>query len=108
MALLILQALLVGSSRLLSASSQIRTSFSWRAGGHIKSLKCERVVHLPSVVFVGCRLLPRTLQVIVMGAEQNGLPRYYREKLRAIKTNAYDGPLPTMSELEAKNKSQRR
>lgn len=40
------------------------------------------------------------LQVIVMGAEQNGLPKDYQEKLRAIKTNTYEGPLPVMAELE--------
>lgn len=35
-----------------------------------------------------------------MGAEQNGLPKDYQEKLRAIKTNMYEGPLPMMAELE--------
>lgn len=40
-----------------------------------------------------------------MGAEQNGLPKYYQEKLRAIKTNKYYGPLPMMSELEAKRRA---
>lgn len=40
------------------------------------------------------------MQVIVMGAEQNGLPKDYQEKLRAIKTNMYEGPLPMMAELE--------
>ncbi|GLD48578.1 gamma-glutamylcyclotransferase-like isoform X2 [Lates japonicus] len=45
-------------------------------------------------------ILPQYLQVIVMGAEQNGLPKDYQEKLRAIKTNMYEGPLPMMSELE--------
>ena len=44
--------------------------------------------------------LHQPLQVIVMGAEQNGLPRDYQEKLRAIKTNMYEGPLPMMAELE--------
>uniref|UniRef100_H3D285 Gamma-glutamylcyclotransferase b n=2 Tax=Tetraodon nigroviridis TaxID=99883 RepID=H3D285_TETNG len=48
---------------------------------------------------------PQYLQVIVMGAEQNGLPKYYQEKLRAIKTNKYYGPLPMMSELEAKRRA---
>uniref|UniRef100_A0A8P4KMI8 Gamma-glutamylcyclotransferase n=1 Tax=Dicentrarchus labrax TaxID=13489 RepID=A0A8P4KMI8_DICLA len=43
---------------------------------------------------------PQYLQVIVMGAEQNGLPKDYQEKLRAIKTNMYEGPLPVMAELE--------
>lgn len=40
-----------------------------------------------------------------MGAAQNGLPKYYQEKLRAIKTNQYFGPLPIMSELEAKRRA---
>lgn len=35
-----------------------------------------------------------------MGAEQNGLPKDYQEKLRAIETNKYEGPLPVMAELE--------
>lgn len=39
-------------------------------------------------------------QVIVMGAEQNGLPEDYQEKLRSIETNKYEGPLPVMEELE--------
>ncbi|XP_072249460.1 gamma-glutamylcyclotransferase [Leuresthes tenuis] len=43
---------------------------------------------------------PQYLQVIVMGAEQNGLPKDYQEKLRAVKTNMYEGPLPMMNELE--------
>lgn len=44
--------------------------------------------------------LHQPLQVIVMGAEQNGLPKDYQEKLRAVKTNMYKGPLPMMAELE--------
>nr|XP_020514140.2 gamma-glutamylcyclotransferase-like [Labrus bergylta] len=43
---------------------------------------------------------PQYLRVIVMGAEQNGLPKDYQEKLRAIKTNMYEGPLPMMNELD--------
>ncbi|XP_056142967.1 gamma-glutamylcyclotransferase b [Lampris incognitus] len=43
---------------------------------------------------------PQYLKVIVMGAEQNGLPKHYQDKLRAIKTNKYGGPLPVMAELE--------
>ncbi|XP_028436612.1 gamma-glutamylcyclotransferase, partial [Perca flavescens] len=43
---------------------------------------------------------PQYLQVIVMGAEQNGLPKDYQERLRAIKTNMYEGPLPMMAVLE--------
>lgn len=58
------------------------------------------MVELPSDV-----LLPSSLQVVVMGAEQNGLPQYYQEKLRAIKTNMYCGPLPVMSELEARRRA---
>uniref|UniRef100_A0A3Q1GYM4 Gamma-glutamylcyclotransferase n=1 Tax=Anabas testudineus TaxID=64144 RepID=A0A3Q1GYM4_ANATE len=52
---------------------------------------------------------PQYLQVIVMGAEQNGLPKDYQEKLRAIKTNMYEGPLPMMAELErARRKAKER
>ncbi|XP_037130591.1 gamma-glutamylcyclotransferase b [Syngnathus acus] len=43
---------------------------------------------------------PQYLLVIVMGAEQNRLPKDYQEKLRAIETNKYEGPLPLMVELE--------
>ncbi|XP_077432088.1 gamma-glutamylcyclotransferase [Vanacampus margaritifer] len=43
---------------------------------------------------------PQYLLVIVMGAEQNRLPKDYQEKLRAIETNKYGGPLPLMVELE--------
>nr|XP_057909475.1 gamma-glutamylcyclotransferase b [Doryrhamphus excisus] len=43
---------------------------------------------------------PQYLQVILMGAEQNRLPKDYQEKLRAIQTNMYDGPLPMMADLE--------
>ncbi|KAL2085032.1 hypothetical protein ACEWY4_020550 [Coilia grayii] len=43
---------------------------------------------------------PQYLKVIVMGAEQNGLPRDYQDKLRCIKTNNYKGTLPVMEELE--------
>lgn len=34
-----------------------------------------------------------------MGAEQNRLPKDYQEKLKSIKTNKYEGPLPLMVEL---------
>uniref|UniRef100_A0A4W5R7J1 Gamma-glutamylcyclotransferase b n=1 Tax=Hucho hucho TaxID=62062 RepID=A0A4W5R7J1_9TELE len=37
---------------------------------------------------------PQYLKVILMGAEQNGLPKNYQEKLRAIETNKFEGPLP--------------
>uniref|UniRef100_A0A3Q3LM02 Gamma-glutamylcyclotransferase b n=1 Tax=Mastacembelus armatus TaxID=205130 RepID=A0A3Q3LM02_9TELE len=47
---------------------------------------------------------PQYLQVIVMGAEQNGLPKDYQEKLKAVKTNMYEGPLPMMTELERARK----
>lgn len=40
------------------------------------------------------------LQVIMMGAQQNGLPKEYQDKLRAIRTNMFEGPLPVMTELE--------
>ncbi|XP_048009451.1 gamma-glutamylcyclotransferase b [Megalobrama amblycephala] len=43
---------------------------------------------------------PQYLQVIVMGAEQNGLPEDYQVKLRSIETNKYEGHLPVMEELE--------
>ncbi|XP_028832096.1 gamma-glutamylcyclotransferase isoform X2 [Denticeps clupeoides] len=43
---------------------------------------------------------PQYLKVIVMGAEQNGLPEDYKEKLKAIETNKYEGPLPMMLEVE--------
>uniref|UniRef100_A0A8C8E3Q8 Gamma-glutamylcyclotransferase b n=1 Tax=Oryzias sinensis TaxID=183150 RepID=A0A8C8E3Q8_9TELE len=38
---------------------------------------------------------PQYLQVIMMGAQQNGLPMEYQDKLRSIRTNMYEGPLPT-------------
>uniref|UniRef100_A0A671LF70 Gamma-glutamylcyclotransferase-like n=1 Tax=Sinocyclocheilus anshuiensis TaxID=1608454 RepID=A0A671LF70_9TELE len=44
--------------------------------------------------------VPSVSQVIVMGAEQNGLPKDYQDKLRSIETNKYEGPLPVMEELE--------
>ncbi|KAG9345109.1 hypothetical protein JZ751_009650 [Albula glossodonta] len=43
---------------------------------------------------------PQYLKVIVMGAEQNGLPKEYQEKLKAIETNKYEGHLPVMEELD--------
>ncbi|XP_055067568.2 gamma-glutamylcyclotransferase [Misgurnus anguillicaudatus] len=43
---------------------------------------------------------PQYLEVIVMGAEQNGLPEDYKEKLRAIETNKYEGSLPMMNKLK--------
>lgn len=44
-----------------------------------------------------------------MGAEQNGLPKDYQEKLRAIETNMYEGKLPVMDELEnARRKAKER
>lgn len=36
-----------------------------------------------------------------MGASQNGLPADYQEKLEAIETNDYAGPVPIMEEIEA-------
>lgn len=39
-----------------------------------------------------------------MGAEQNGLPKEYQEKLRAIETNTYEGILPMMAELDQARK----
>lgn len=43
-----------------------------------------------------------------MGAEQNGLPKDYQEKLRAIKTNLYEGPLPMMADLERVRRAKER
>ncbi|MBN3305512.1 gamma-glutamylcyclotransferase [Amia ocellicauda] len=43
---------------------------------------------------------PQYLKVIVLGAEQNGLPSEYQLKLKAIETNNYNGPLELMSEVE--------
>ncbi|XP_051576199.1 gamma-glutamylcyclotransferase-like [Myxocyprinus asiaticus] len=52
---------------------------------------------------------PQYLQVIVMGAEQNGLPEEYQEKLRSIETNKYEGSLSVMKELKkALKKSKKR
>ncbi|XP_073704114.1 gamma-glutamylcyclotransferase [Garra rufa] len=50
---------------------------------------------------------PQYLQVIVMGAEQNGLPEDYQDKLRSIETNKFEGPLPVMEELEKAFKKSR-
>ncbi|KAI4890659.1 hypothetical protein NFI96_024945 [Prochilodus magdalenae] len=50
---------------------------------------------------------PQYLKVIVMGAEQNGLPKEYQEKLKAVETNKYEGPLPVMEELERALKNSR-
>ncbi|KAF7692144.1 hypothetical protein HF521_011111 [Silurus meridionalis] len=44
---------------------------------------------------------PHYLKVIMMGAEQNKLPTSYQNKLKSIKTNKYDGPLPVMDEIHA-------
>ncbi|XP_067093281.1 gamma-glutamylcyclotransferase-like [Osmerus mordax] len=43
---------------------------------------------------------PQYLKVIVMGAEQNGLPKDYQEKLKSIDTNRYQGQLSVMTDLE--------
>ncbi|XP_071380947.1 gamma-glutamylcyclotransferase [Centroberyx affinis] len=43
---------------------------------------------------------PQYLKVIVLGAEQNGLPEDYQEKLREIQSNQYEGHLPMMTDLE--------
>ncbi|XP_056115449.1 gamma-glutamylcyclotransferase b [Rhinichthys klamathensis goyatoka] len=52
---------------------------------------------------------PHYLEVIVMGAEQNGLPEDYQEKLKSIETNKYEGRLSVMEELEkAMKKSKER
>lgn len=46
-----------------------------------------------------CVGLLQPLQVTMTGGGQNGLPTDYQEKLRAIKTNAFEAPLPVMAEL---------
>ncbi|XP_034553940.1 gamma-glutamylcyclotransferase b [Notolabrus celidotus] len=51
---------------------------------------------------------PQYLQVMVMGAEQNSLPKNYQKKLRAIKTNMYEGPLPMMAELDRARRAKER
>uniref|UniRef100_A0A3P9NLK5 Gamma-glutamylcyclotransferase a n=1 Tax=Poecilia reticulata TaxID=8081 RepID=A0A3P9NLK5_POERE len=42
--------------------------------------------------FHACLPSPQYKQVVCMGAEQNGLPREYLERLEAIQTNNYSGP----------------
>ncbi|XP_046899428.1 gamma-glutamylcyclotransferase-like isoform X2 [Hypomesus transpacificus] len=42
---------------------------------------------------------PQYLKVIMMGAEQNGLPKDYQEKLKSIDTNRYEGQLSVMTDL---------
>lgn len=44
----------------------------------------------------------------MMGAEQNGLPKAYQSKLKSIKTNKYEGPLPVMDEVNAALKSSKK
>ncbi|KAB5532783.1 hypothetical protein PHYPO_G00124200 [Pangasianodon hypophthalmus] len=44
---------------------------------------------------------PHYLKVIMMGAEQNGLPKAYQDKLNSTETNKYDGPLPMMDKVYA-------
>ncbi|XP_023676953.1 gamma-glutamylcyclotransferase [Paramormyrops kingsleyae] len=51
---------------------------------------------------------PQYLKVIVMGAEQNGLPEDYQKKLRSIQTNNYEGTLVVMDELEKAVKKSRK
>ncbi|XP_037310123.1 gamma-glutamylcyclotransferase [Pungitius pungitius] len=63
----------------------------------------EHEIHCRTYIMNSCVYAPPSpqyLQVIMMGAEQNALPTDYQEKLRAIKTNAFEGPLPMMDELE--------
>ncbi|XP_069504866.1 gamma-glutamylcyclotransferase [Ambystoma mexicanum] len=48
---------------------------------------------------------PQYKQVICMGAKQNLLPAEYQNKLEAIETNNYEGPLPIMQEIEAAMKN---
>ncbi|NWV71342.1 GGCT glutamylcyclotransferase, partial [Malurus elegans] len=50
---------------------------------------------------------PQYKKVICMGAKQNGLPSDYQEKLEAIETNNYAGPVPIMEEIEASIKAEK-
>ncbi|RMC05262.1 hypothetical protein DUI87_18447 [Hirundo rustica rustica] len=50
---------------------------------------------------------PQYKKVICMGAKQNGLPTDYQEKLEAIETNNYAGPVPIMEEIEAAIKAEK-
>ncbi|XP_043921023.1 gamma-glutamylcyclotransferase [Protopterus annectens] len=47
---------------------------------------------------------PQYKKVICLGAEQNGLPDAYLEKLYATETNGYIGPVSLMDEIENKLK----
>uniref|UniRef100_A0A3P8NT01 Gamma-glutamylcyclotransferase n=1 Tax=Astatotilapia calliptera TaxID=8154 RepID=A0A3P8NT01_ASTCA len=89
-------------SDLESLDSQENGHRSVQSGGVIgedkgQDLNCRTYI-MNSCVYASPS--PQYLKVIVMGAEQNGLPKDYQEKLRAIKTNMYEGPLPMMAELE--------
>ncbi|NWI17460.1 GGCT glutamylcyclotransferase, partial [Crypturellus soui] len=50
---------------------------------------------------------PQYKKVICMGARQNGLPAEYQEKLEAIETNNYAGPVPILDEIEAATKAKK-
>ncbi|XP_017345608.1 gamma-glutamylcyclotransferase b isoform X1 [Ictalurus punctatus] len=71
--------------------------------GHILTCRTyimnSRVQALPS---------PHYLKVIMMGAEQNRLPKAYQDKLKSIKTNKYDGSLPVMDEVCAALKNSKK
>ncbi|XP_036394449.1 gamma-glutamylcyclotransferase b [Megalops cyprinoides] len=77
----------------LGAYSPVEVSVSTRG----QELSCRTYI-MNSCVYAPPS--PQYLKVIVMGAEQNGLPKDYQEKLKAIETNKYEGPLPVMEELD--------
>ncbi|XP_064200110.1 gamma-glutamylcyclotransferase isoform X1 [Anguilla rostrata] len=77
----------------LGAYSPVEVSVSTRG----QELNCRTYIMNSCVYALPS---PQYLKVIVMGAEQNGLPRDYQEKLKDIETNKYEGPLPVMEELE--------
>ncbi|KAG5271505.1 hypothetical protein AALO_G00180640 [Alosa alosa] len=77
----------------LGAYSPVEVSVSTRG----QELNCRTYI-MNSCVYAPPS--PQYLKVIVMGAEQNGLPKDYQEKLRSIETNKFEGPLPVMLEVE--------
>lgn len=71
----------------------------------------DQVLHCRTYIMNRCVYAPPSpqyLKVIVMGAEQNGLPQEYQDKLRTIETNKYEGHLEVMEELEEIMRKQRR
>ncbi|XP_026856977.2 gamma-glutamylcyclotransferase b isoform X2 [Electrophorus electricus] len=51
---------------------------------------------------------PQYLKVMMMGAEQNELPKDYQEKLKAIETNKYDSSVSVMEKIEKSLKKKRK